>query len=235
MNPIAFALDVPTTRDADLYAMLLYKHVGAFKIGLELFIASHKTSWWPTEVVSEDVPVILDLKLHDIPETVARAVKAGGDRGAKYMTLHIQQKKTLELALKAAEPFGITLLGVTVLTSMDGYDLEDLCYENDGSHLVSVPSPSKLAAKLAKFAYEQGLRGFVCSPAEVKELKGALPGSFFLVPGVRPAGADLGDQVRVGTPKQAVEDGADLIVVGRPIRDASDPVSAAKAILAELG
>lgn len=215
---IAFAMDVSTLWEANELEVLLKDHVGAMKVGLELFISC--PDFKPSG------KLILDLKLHDIPETVARAVKAGGDRGAKYMTLHIQQRKTLEMAVKAAEPFGMTLLGVTVLTSMNDDDCRDLGY---------VPlQPSTRALSLAQFGHDCGLRGFVCSPQEVAKLKGAFPGSFFLVPGVRPAGSDAGDQKRVGTPAQAVKDGASLVVVGRPIRDAADPVAAAKAIAAEI-
>jgi orotidine-5'-phosphate decarboxylase len=216
---IAFAMDVSSLGEASKFDTILRGHVGALKVGLELFIAC--PDFKPA------MPFILDLKLHDIPETVARAVKAGGDRGAKFMTLHIQQRKALEMAVKAAEPFGITLLGVTVLTSMNDDDCKELGY---------VPlQPSTRALSLAQFGHDCGLRGFVCSPHEVARLKGAFPDSFFLVPGVRPAGSDAGDQKRVGTPAQAVKDGASLIVVGRPIRDAADPVAAAKAIAVEIG
>lgn len=216
---IAFAMDVSNLKDACRLEAVLSPHVGAFKVGLELFISCGNT-------LKVEKPVILDLKLHDIPETVARAVRAGGDLGAKYMTLHVQQRRTLEEAVKAAEPFGITLLGVTVLTSMNDDDCRDLGY---------VPlQPSTRALSMAQFGHDCGLRGFVCSPQEVGRLKSAFPDSFFLVPGVRPVGSGSGDQKRVGTPSQAVKDGADLIVVGRPIRDASDPVAAAKAIADEI-
>lgn len=219
MSKIAFALDVPSLGIANEYVARLNPYVGAFKVGLELFIAGGG-------IPKTSVPVILDLKLHDIPETVARAVKAGGDLGIKYMTLHIQQRETLEKAVKAAEPYGITLLGVTVLTSMSDKDCDDMRY--------SVTSPSQRVPYITRFGYDCGLRGFVCSPQEIQYLGGLFPTSFFLVPGVRPAGADHGDQQRVGTPKQAVQDGASLIVIGRPIRDAADPIAAAQAINQEI-
>jgi orotidine-5'-phosphate decarboxylase len=216
---IAFAMDVSSLKDACKYEAMLGPYVGAFKVGLELFISCGG-------IPRIEKPVILDLKLHDIPETVARAVKAGGDKGAQFMTLHVQQRKTLEEAVKAAEEFKMKLLGVTVLTSMNDDDCQDLGY---------VPlQPSTRAFTLAQFGHDCGLRGFVCSPQEVSKLKAAFPDSFFLVPGVRPAGSDAGDQKRVGTPAQAVKDGADLIVVGRPIRDAADPIAAAKAIADEI-
>ncbi len=222
-NPICFALDVPSSAEADRLINVLYPHVGAFKVGLELFIAAHREGWWP----STSVPLVLDLKLHDIPETVARAVKAGGDLGAKLMTLHVQQRAALEAAVKAAEPFGIQLLGVTVLTSMKEEDVSDLARPRG-------LSISDLVDDLFDHGRDCGLSGFVCSPLEVSRLKSALPEGFFLVPGVRPAGAALGDQQRVGTPSQAVKDGASLIVVGRPIRDAINPAVAAQEILQEV-
>lgn len=215
---IAFALDVPNLGVAQELVDRLSPYVGAFKVGLELFIGSRA-------LPKTEVPLILDLKLHDIPETVERAVKAGGDLGAKFMTLHIQQKETLEKAVRAAEPFGITLLGVTVLTSMTDQDCDQLRYTTGAA---------QRATYLVRFGFDYGLRGFVCSPQEICYLAPLFSSAFFLVPGVRPAGADLGDQQRVGTPKQAVQDGASLIVVGRPIRDAADPVAAAIAINQEV-
>jgi orotidine-5'-phosphate decarboxylase len=225
-NPICFALDVPKLSTAQGFVDQLEEHVGAFKVGLEMFIASGA-------MPVTKVPVVLDLKLHDIPETVARAVKAGGDLGVKYMTLHIQQRKTLEDAVKAAEPFGITLLGVTVLTSMTSDDLKDLDF-----HIPEDTTPMGVVScrvnTLADFGHDCGLRGFVCSPKEVNALHTKHPDAFYLVPGVRPLGSEVGDQRRTGTPGGAVIDGASLIVIGRPIRDAHDPVAAAQAILHEV-
>jgi orotidine-5'-phosphate decarboxylase len=232
-NPICFALDFPTLGAAADFVgeKGLCPYIGAVKVGLELFISSGPRS---LELFGSDagLEVILDLKLHDIPETVGRAVRAGGDIGAKYMTLHVQQKAALEAALRAAEPYGITLLGVTILTSMSCEDLAHLEMERRLGDTVN--SVIFRAGALAGFAHECGLRGFVCSPVEVGTMKERFPDSFFLVPGVRPAGSDTGDQKRTGTPRQAVDDGASLIVVGRPIRDAKDPVQAAKNILAEI-
>lgn len=227
-NPICFALDFPTLGTASNFVdkHRLYHHVGAVKVGLELFISSGPRA---VQVFTDTfaLPVVLDLKLHDIPETVTRAVKAGGDLGVKYMTMHIQQRKTMEEALKAAEPYGITLLGVTVLTSMTHLDFEELG--------LMEPTVDRRVWHLACMAYSWGLRGFVCSPQEVGMLKrDVAPDAFFLVPGVRPSGSDIGDQKRVGTPGQAVKDGANLIVVGRPIRDAKDPTFAAENILKEV-
>jgi len=225
-NPICFALDGMGATAAQYHVDMLEEHVGAFKVGLELFIRSGK-------LPATQRPIVLDLKLHDIPETVAGAVRAGGDLGAKYMTLHIQQRETLEKAVQAAEPYGITLLGVTVLTSMTRDDFKDLRFQ-DGAF----DDVRSRVHNLARFAVARcGLRGLVCSPQEVEFLRMNFTDEeqpFLLVPGIRPAGSALNDQKRVGTPAQAMKDGANLLVIGRPIRDANDPVQAAKDILAEI-
>jgi orotidine-5'-phosphate decarboxylase len=224
---ITFALDVSTGQKAAELIDKLSPYVGAFKLGLELFVGTGGYFNWPHQLIElTDRPIILDLKLHDIPETVARAVKTAGDLGYKMLTIHVQQRKTVEMALAAAEPFGIKLLGVTVLTSMDRQDCIDLDY--------ATVEPSARALYLAVKAHNFGLRGFVCSPTEVARIKTRLPDAFCLVPGIRPAGANADDQKRMGTPAQAVADGADLIVVGRPIRDAADQVAAAQAIAKEI-
>jgi orotidine-5'-phosphate decarboxylase len=237
-SPIAFALDFPTLGQAVNFvngvdedgrgtSEPLYPHLGAVKVGLELFISAGPRA---VKVWDEfGLPVILDLKLHDIPETVERAVKAGGELGVKYMTVHIQQRKALIAAVKAAEPFGITLLGVTMLTSMTERDCQDLRYDS--------ATVERRVLSMVGLGVACGLRGFVCSPqevAEVAKIRMMHPNTFLLVPGVRPAGSEAGDQKRVGTPRQAVQDGASMIVVGRPIRDAPEPYEATKGILAEL-
>lgn len=219
-NPICFALDLPNLESAQKYVDMLEGHVGAFKVGLELFTAEG-------QLPKTNTPIVLDLKLHDIPETVERATKAAALRGVRYLTLHVQQRAALEKAQAVAAKYAMKLLGVTVLTSMDQQDLEDLRLEGH-------TQPSRRVKHLAEFAASCGLTGFVCSPEEVQALRKAIPGGFFLVPGIRPAGSQTGDQKRVGTPKQAIADGANLLVIGRPIRDASDPVAAAQSILAEI-
>jgi len=233
-NPICFALDGMNGAGASRYVEMLEEHVGAFKVGLELFIRTGK-------LPKTSKPVILDLKLHDIPETVSRAVAAGCDAGAKFMTLHVQQREALKQAVAVAAPYGCTLLGVTVLTSMTQQDCEDLRFkgfntnpESPGEPRTSHPFIGMRVQHLADFGYGCGLRGFVCSPQEVGSLHTKHPDAFYLVPGVRPLGSAVGDQRRTGTPGGAVIDGASLIVIGRPIRDAEDPVEAAKAILAEV-
>lgn len=155
-NPICFALDGMDMGAAQIYVDRLEGHVGAFKVGLELFVRGRA-------LPRTARPVVLDLKLHDIPETVSGAVKAGGDLGAKFMTLHVQQRAALEAAVRAAEPYGITLLGVTVLTSMGEGDMLDLGMM--GSR------PAARAQLLVEHGYGCGLRGFVCSPQEVHGLR----------------------------------------------------------------
>lgn len=236
MNPIAFALDFPTLGHAVNFCKdnQLYHHVGAVKVGLELYVGAGPKA---VEIFKDDfaIPVILDLKLHDIPETVERAVKAGGDLGVKYMTLHIQQRKALEKAVKAAEPFGMTLLGVTVLTSMTVEDFKDLDWDWDQEgELRGTTAMEYRVRRLAQFGASCGLKGFVCSPQEVESLRERHPEAFLLVPGVRSAGTEKGDQKRTGTPQQAIQDGASMIVVGRQIRDDTNPREAAKAILREI-
>lgn len=224
-NPICFALDGMDENRARKFVDDLEPHVGAFKVGLELFINCGR-------LPRTSKPVILDLKLHDIPETVANAVKAGAGLGAKYMTLHVQQRATLEKALRAADEVDVTLLGVTVLTSMTVQDFKDLDYDwDEDGDLRGVSVEAFRVRRLVMHGLSCGLRGFVCSPQEAKMVRKLAPTSFLLVPGIRPVGAVLDDQKRVGTPRQAVQDGASLIVIGRPIRDAEDPVRAAQDIL----
>ena len=202
---IIFALDVPSRREACQYVTMLRGHVGLFKVGLELFIAEGP------QTVQDASPTMLDLKLHDIPETVERAVLRAGDLGVKFVTVHVQQRETMRRAVKAAEKANVQLLGVTVLTSMTDTDLKDFCVEGDT--LNAVLTRAKLAA-------EEGVTGFVTSPREVGLLRGAHPKAILITPGIRPAGSEMGDQKRTGTPAQAIQDGADYLVVGRPIREA---------------
>jgi orotidine-5'-phosphate decarboxylase len=230
---IIFALDVPGLHEAKVFIDLLGRsgpaagHVGAFKVGLELFMAVG-----PAILRSIKQKIMLDLKLHDIPETVERAVLRAGDLGVNFVTLHVQQRETLERAVRAAEKSKVQLLGVTVLTSVGEKDLMDLnlpC-QCDPTYF----DPGERVMMLAKFAATCGLNGFVCSPREVKMLRAAIPGAVLVIPGIRPAGTAAGDQKRTGTPAEAIKDGADYLVVGRPIRDAQDPVAAAEAIEKEI-
>jgi orotidine-5'-phosphate decarboxylase len=199
--------------------------VGVLKVGLELFVREGPSA---TKLGAElGADVFLDLKLMDIPETVERAVASAAELGVKYLTVHASGgSKMLERAQQRAEPSGLILLAVTVLTSLDASDLSALGVERD---------PAAHVLGLGRLAREAGIGGLVCSAAEVGALRSALGPELVLVtPGIRPAGASHDDQKRVATPAAALAAGASLLVVGRPIRDAVDPRAAAEAILAEI-
>lgn len=226
---IAFPLDVATAADARSLAQKVAPAIGVLKIGLELFVAEGP------EVLdlgrTFDKPIFLDLKLHDIPETVERAVAAAAAHGVRYLTVHASGGPEMlrRAAMRAERESGgnLTILAVTVLTSMSDDDLRAVN--------VSLPAESQVLS-LAKLAWAQGVRGFVCSPLEVASLRAALgPDAVLVVPGVRPAGAAAGDQKRIATPGATIRAGADLLVIGRPIRDAADPPEAARAIAREIG
>jgi orotidine-5'-phosphate decarboxylase len=224
---LAFALDYPTLAEASAGAARVAELVGVLKVGLELFVAEGPAAVKLGAQLGSRV--FLDLKLHDIPETVERAVATAGQLGASYLTLHAAGgRRMLEAAVQRAERegAGLKLLAVTVLTSLDASDLESIG--------VSAP-PSEQVVRLGKLARGVGVHGLVCSTAEVAALRQALgPEAILVTPGIRPAGAAVGDQKRVGTPASALRDGSSLLVVGRPIRDAADPVAAARSILEEM-
>jgi orotidine-5'-phosphate decarboxylase len=174
----------------------------------------------------------LDLKLHDIGETVARSVAAAAAIGVRFLTVHaVNGSRALARAVEATHGTRTTLLAVTVLTSLADDDLTEL----------GLAGPTHVAVeRLARLSVSAGVRGLVCSPRECAPLRAALGSSasggglLIVVPGVRPAGAATNDQARVATPTEAIRGGADYVVVGRPIRDAADPRAAARAIVAEL-
>jgi orotidine-5'-phosphate decarboxylase len=224
---LAFALDYPTLAEAEAGAARVAEHVGVLKVGLELFVAEGVAA---VKVGSKlGAAIFLDLKLHDIPETVERAVATAGQLGARFLTVHAAGgPRMLEAAAKRAERdgAGLTLLAVTVLTSLDAADLQAIGV---------LAAPSEHVLRLAKLATSLGIPGLVCSTAEVGALRAALgPEVVLVTPGIRPAGSAVGDQKRVGTPASALRDGSSLLVVGRPIRDAADPAAAARSILAEM-
>ncbi|HEY4117553.1 MAG TPA: orotidine-5'-phosphate decarboxylase [Byssovorax sp.] len=224
---LVFPLDYATVEAARAGACAVADGVGVLKIGLELF-----TQAGPQAIAlcaELERPVFLDLKLHDIPATVERAVTAAAARGVRYLTVHASGgaamlERAARAAARAERP--MTLLAVTVLTSLDARDLATIGV---------AAAPEDHAVRLAKLAFDVGVRGFVCSAAEVARLRRELGRDALLVtPGIRPAGGDAGDQKRVATPARAVCDGADLLVVGRPIRDAMDPLAAARGVVAEI-
>ena len=221
------ALDVQTKAEA-LAKIAQIGEAGTFyKIGLELFTAEGPDVVKAVKDLGKKV--FLDLKLHDIPRTVERAVRSGAKLGADLMTIHASGGKAMVRAAAdaAAECGGAKILAVTVLTSLDRSDLEDAG--------VCGRSPAEQVAALASLAVANGAHGLVCSPLEVGVLSRSLSaGTLFVTPGVRPAGAAVGDQKRVATPADAVRDGATHLVVGRPVLAAPDPAAAARAILAEV-
>jgi orotidine-5'-phosphate decarboxylase len=216
------ALDVETLAAAEALAERVAGVAGWLKVGLELFTAVGPEG---VRALARRGRVMLDLKLHDIPETVARATARAAELGVGLLTVHTAGgRKMLEAAVRARGP--VRLLGVTVLTSLDDADLAEVG---------SGPSVAALVARRAALAAAAGLDGVVAAPSEAAALRAAVPPAFLIVtPGVRPAGAAAGDQKRVATPRAARAAGADLVVVGRPIRDAADPRAAAAAVAAEL-
>lgn len=224
---LAFALDYPTLDEARRGAERVRDCVGVLKVGLELFVREGPEA---ARMVRElGLELFLDLKLCDIPETVERAVGSAAALGARYLTVHASGgPKMLERAQARAEreAAGLTLLAVTVLTSLDAGDLSALGVQ---------AAPLEHALRLGRLAQASGIGGLVCSSAEVGALRQALGPSLVLAtPGIRPGPAAADDQKRTGSPAGAIRDGASLLVVGRPIRDAPDPPSAARAIVDEI-
>ena len=229
---IAVALDFDQRDDLLAAARLLQGEVGTFKLGLEAF-----TSHGPglvRDLVGMGAPVFLDLKLHDIPNTVGGAAAAAARTGASIVNVHASGGPEMmrvagERARAAAAAEGLPVprvIAVTVLTSLDGATLDAVGLRG---------TPQEAVLRLAVLAREAGLDGVVCSPEEIEAIRGACGLDFFLVvPGVRPAGTDPGDQKRIATPGAAARSGADLLVIGRPILKAPDPVAAARAIAAEI-
>jgi orotidine-5'-phosphate decarboxylase len=223
-NRLIVALDFPDARAAFALVDRLEGAVRWFKVGLELYIA--EGNYLVAELERRGFAVFLDLKLHDIPHTVGSAVRAASRLGVKMLTVHAAGgPEMLAAAVEAADP-GLSLLGVTVLTSMDGAQLEAT-----GVH----GSAAAQVERLATMASAYGVRGFVCSPMEVAHLRRHLgPEALLVIPGIRPEGSIIGDQRRIATPGAAMAAGASYLVVGRPITRAANPGTAARAILAEM-
>ncbi|MCQ2388474.1 MAG: orotidine-5'-phosphate decarboxylase [Kiritimatiellae bacterium] len=229
MAELIAALDVQTRAEAVEKVKLLGDAVDFYKIGLELYTAEGPDVVKAVKDLGKKV--FLDLKFHDIPRTVERAVRSGGKLGVDLMTIHAAGgKMMITAAHETAMEFGENrpkILAVTVLTSLDQNDLADVG--------VKGRQPAEQVMALGQFAVANGADGLVSSPKEVRSLYENLPyGTLFVTPGVRPAGAAVGDQKRVATPAMAVGDGATHLVVGRPILAAEDPVAAALAIRAEM-
>jgi orotidine-5'-phosphate decarboxylase len=223
VSPVFVALDTPHLDDALDLARSLQGFVGGLKVGLEFFVANGLDG--VAAVRSAGLPVFLDLKLHDIPNTVASAMRALSQLEPAIVTLHAAGGLAMLEQAKAAAPRGTKVVAVTVLTSLDGSDLNAIGVES---------APAEQVERLAGLARRAGLDGIVCSGAEVEAAHRAWPDGFFVVPGVRPEGSSTGDQKRVVTPRQAIDLGASVLVIGRPITQASDPAQAAREVAATL-
>jgi len=227
MDPrLIVALDFPDATPALALAERLESLCCWFKVGLELYLAEGNAI--VHELRHRGFSIFLDLKLHDIPHTVAAAVRSAADTGAEMLTVHASGGPAmLEAAVAAADKLHHPpqLLAVTVLTSMDERQLIATGIESSAaSHVL----------RLAETAYTAGITGFVASAEEVPSLRRSYPGSTLVIPGIRPAGTSAGDQKRTATPAAALDAGATYLVVGRPITQAPDPAQAAEAIIAEM-
>ena len=212
MNRICAALDLADPVSAAQLAAKLAGHVGLFKIGLELFVAHGPAA--VDAIRGYGLPIFLDLKLHDIPQTVEGAARGVARLRVQYVTVHASGGAEMIRAARRALP-ETKLLAVTVLTSLEAAPAE--------------------VERLARLAVDAGADGIVCAPTDVAALRKALGARpVIVVPGIRPAGSAAGDQRRIGTPRDAIRAGASILVVGRPLRDAPDPAAAADTILREI-
>ncbi len=222
-SPIFVAIDTPDLERAKTIASRVRKHVGGVKLGLEFFSANGRSG--VREMSELGLPIFLDLKLHDIPNTVAKAVQALRPLEPAILTVHAAGGRAMMEDAKAAAPNGTKVVAVTVLTSLDEDDLTSIGVAAD---------PHQQVERLTALAREAGLDGVVCSGNEVKAARKLWPGGFFVVPGVRPSNSHTADQKRVMTPRSALDAGASILVIGRPITQAEDPDQAARAIGATL-
>ncbi|WP_420142485.1 orotidine-5'-phosphate decarboxylase [Sphingomonas sp.] len=222
-SPLYVAIDTPDLARATQLATRVRGHVGGIKLGLEFFSAHGQQG--VRELAHVGLPIFLDLKLHDIPNTVASAIQALHDLAPAVLTVHAAGGRAMMEDAKAAAHPSTRVVAVTVLTSLDGNDLASIGVPGDAHGQVE---------RLTALARDAGLDGVVCSGFEVAAARKAWRDGFFVVPGVRPAGGTVGDQKRVITPRAALDNGASILVVGRPITRADDPDAAARAIAATL-
>lgn len=229
---IIVALDVPTAGAALQMAQRLHAHIGMFKVGKELFTAAGPAV--ARDLITAGETVFLDLKFHDIPNTVRAAAYQAGLLGAGLLTVHASGgRKMLEAATEgvhaAQKESGVPrtrVLAVTVLTSLAAEDLAEVGFQG---------SPEQVVTRLARLAKRAGVDGVVASPREISAIRDACGPDFLIVtPGIRPAASAVGDQARTATPASAIRAGADYLVIGRPITGAEDPAAAADAIAAEM-
>lgn len=222
-NPVYLALDLPRLEAADALARKVKGHVGGLKLGLEFFCAHGHHG--VHEIAKIGLPIFLDLKLHDIPNTVAAAMQAIHVLEPAIVTIHAAGGRAMMEDAKAAAGEHTKVVAVTVLTSLDDGDLASTGVAS---------SAHDQALRLAELAHASGLDGIVCSGHEVGAVHKQWRDGFFVVPGLRPAEGGTADQKRIVTPRQARDNGASVLVIGRPISRAEDPVAAARAIEATL-
>jgi orotidine-5'-phosphate decarboxylase len=223
MSPIYVAIDTPDIDRAKAIAARVRHHVGGIKLGLEFFMANGRHG--VHEMADIGLPVFLDLKFHDIPNTVGKAIQALRPLNPAILTVHAAGGRAMMEDAKAAAPSGTKVVAVTMLTSLDAGDLKSIGLS---------PDPHEQVVRLAELARSAGVDGIVCSGEEVKAAHQVWKDGFFVVPGVRPANGHVGDQKRVVTPRAALDAGASILVIGRPITQATDPDIAAREIEATL-
>lgn len=222
-SPIYVAIDTPDMERARAIAAAVKRHAGGLKLGLEFFC--HNGRHGVMELAELGLPIFLDLKLHDIPNTVAKSIQALAPITPAVLTVHAAGGRAMLEDAKAAAPAGTKVVAVTVLTSLDGDDLASIGVKSDNLAQVE---------RLATLARDAGLDGIVCSGNEVSAVRKNWKDGFFVVPGIRPANAQLGDQKRVMTPRGAIDAGASILVIGRPVTGAADPAIALREIAGTL-
>jgi orotidine-5'-phosphate decarboxylase len=223
VSPIFVAIDTPGLQRATELAKALRGSIAGVKLGLEFFCANGPEG--VGRIAEIGIPLFLDLKFHDIPNTVAGAMRSLASLRPAIVTVHAAGGRAMLEAAKAAAGQNTKVVAVTVLTSLDQTDLRSIGVDD---------APHDQVQRLAALARDSGLDGIVCSGAEVKAAHSAWTDGFFVVPGVRPEGSAVGDQKRVVTPRAAVADGASIVVIGRPITEAADPAAAAREIAQSL-
>ncbi len=223
VDRLIVALDVPDVRAAEAMVAQLGDAVTFYKIGLELTYGNGMGL--ARDLIQSGKQVFLDLKLHDIPNTVARATEQVADMGARFLTVHAYPQ-TMKAARSGLGDSALQLLAVTVMTSYDDQDLAEAGYGMGVKELV---------ARRAKQAEAAGIHGLILSAEEVTSMRALLRKDMLLVtPGIRPAGSDVADQKRIMTPARAIQAGADYLVIGRPVTQHADPRASAQAIVAEI-
>jgi len=223
VSPIFVAIDTPDLGRAVEIARAVADDAGGVKLGLEFLSANGPDG--VRRIAELGLPIFLDVKFHDIPNTVGKAVEALAPLEPAVLTVHAAGGRAMLAAAKAAALPATKVVAVTVLTSLDQADLADAGVGG---------SPADQVRLLASLAGSAGVDGIVCSGAEIAAAKAAWPDGFFVVPGVRPDGSDSADQKRVVTPRRAMEDGASILVIGRPITGAADPAAAIRDIAGSL-